>query len=335
MIQFVPKGIRPPGLVPAHPRVIYKTKRNNLTHEGRIGRIDRIETLEAFGQFSRRFHAHRPRLHPEEAAYLHNNGFLPDKGALYGFPREDMDSYLSDFQADILPMANGRYAAALSNRLMFWRLYGRILPLAPLVAAVQSGRRIAMNRTAAAGDILLARPMMTADRSAPLREDTPRDGGGDRCILALPGLPEEVRVLRVLVLYNPKTRLPEVHAAVALTGPLTALDQPGTALTSRRVDTETGIAGPALRFVRGAVGAAECVDRSSQALPEWWAMVRDLTAGLAVLPVPAVMQFDVIPGRDGVLVIDATDRVDPAAFQVHGPLMGSRTAVEFLREFGV
>ncbi len=348
MSMFVPGGVRPPGLFPAEPRVIYQTKRKNLTHEGRIGRLDRTETLNAFRDFSHAFHAHRPRLEPELGGYLHNHGFLPDKGALFGLSPELIDpenpdehsdwlgQYLSDFQAAILPLANGRYAPAGSNRLFQWRLQRRVLPLAPLVGSRQSGRVIRHGATEGA---ILSRGMNTGREGLPAWHDAlPGAGTGDdddRVYIGVPCGQEAVEVTRIAVLHDPQAKLPFVLGAALLTGPLDALDAPGSAMECRRIDPETGMAGASRRFERGAVAAPETVDENSRIVPGWWPAVTAVLSGLRQLPVWAVIQLDVIDTAEGPMVVDLTDRLDVAALQLDGPVMGAEAAIRFVKEFGV
>lgn len=338
---FVPKGIRPPGVFPGAPRVIYKTKRKNLTHGSRLQRIDQMETLTAFRRFSERFHRHRPRLSPEESGYLHGHGFMPDKGALYGLPRDDVDSYLSDFQVAIMPLANGLHAAAVANRLLFWNLYSRLMPMASLAGSFQSGRPV-IRIPEDAGRVLLMRPMMTTDETPATWTQAPDKAGHDRILLDIPGGQECGSVTRMLVLCDPDTNMPTIVAAVALEGPPGSHDGTGATVCSRSIDPGTGLAGASLRFQRGKVAAPEQSDNRTQVeVSGWWAMVRDVTAGLAQLPMAAILQIDLIDwpdpetGAQGCLVVDVTDRIDAAAFQVHGPLMASPPCIRFIREFGV
>jgi len=343
--QFIPNGSRPSGVVPAVPRVIYKTKRNNLTHEGRIGRIDQVETLNAFRRFSHAFNAVRPRLDPAQAGFLHNNGFLPDRGALYGLaapatPEQaetaaPLDPWLSDFQASILPLANGRYGPVLANRLFYWRLYGKTLPLAPLVGAVEHGRLMRWRKDVSGQ--LLSRPMYTTQTDAPAFEQSPQAQGADRVVLDIPPQDDVSRVTRMLVLYDPKTRSPVIVHAVLLEGALATLDQSGSTLTSRRIALETGMAGPALRFTRGVAQPPKETDPEGTLLPNWWSMMLGVTSGLTRLPVGVVVQVDLLRNAEGTgtVIVDATDQIDVAGHQVHGPIMGSQSAVRFIREFGV
>lgn len=345
MSNFLPKGLRPPGLVPAVPRVIYQTRRKDLTHEGRIGRIDTPETLAAFHRFSRQFNAWRPRLPPEEAAPLHNRGFLPDKAALFGAALADPaegDRYLSDLQAMVMGLVNGARQAALSNRLLFWQLHKDSLPLAELAGSVQRGRLILRPGQDPAGPFL-SRPMQAGDDSpgTSLDDLSALDAEGPaRIALRLPRDWPKLRLLRLLVIHDPKSRLPVVLGAVAI--PLAEdlapwqVDQPGAVLRVARIDPETGFCSPYAAMIRASMdpppglGATE-----APAVADWWALRIAVTAGLARMPMIGAVQLDVLETGACGVVIDATDRPDTAALQRHGPLMGSAMAVDFLREFGL
>ncbi|WP_282027058.1 hypothetical protein [Limimaricola cinnabarinus] len=339
MTIYVPKGIRPPGVFPTAPRVIYKTKRKNLSHAGRIGRIDRFETLSAFRAFSHAFQAHRPRLAPDLAGYLHNAGFLPDKAALYGLPDDRLDSFLSDFQVAILPMANGHTAPALSNRQIFWRLYNGLLPLAPLVGTADRGGVHPVAAGAAEGPIL-ARASTAAVTRTTLHARLPDNAGmsAEQIFLRLPaGQETGARLLRLAIVFDPGEKLPFVAGAVLLEGALDTLDDPGATLVSRGIDPETGEAGQAWRMTRGATTPPEPVpaEQAPRPVGEWWSTLMPLLAGLRRLPVFSVLQLDILETAGGPLVIDATERLDAATQQVHGPLMKSAATVRFIREFGV
>ncbi|MEY8841148.1 hypothetical protein AB9K41_19140, partial [Cribrihabitans sp. XS_ASV171] len=279
---------------------------------------------------------------------LHNHGFLPDKGALFGLSPEMIDpdkpddhaewlgQYLSDFQSAVLPLANGRYAAAGSNRLFQWRLHRRVLPLAPLVGSRQAGRVIRHGFTE--GPILsLSMDTGGAGLSA-WHEDLPEASTTDddnRVFVSVPCGDETVEITRIAVLHDPRTKLPFVAAAAVLKAPLDMLDAPGATVECRRIDPESGMAGACRRFARGAVAAPETVGEESRIVPGWWPAVTAVLAGLRQLPVWAVIQLDVMDTAEGPLVVDMTDRLDVAALQLEGPMMGTEAAIRFVKEFGV
>lgn len=343
MSLFMPKGIRPPGLFPDAPRVIYKTVRKSLSHEARIERVDGLATLQAFHAFSREFHARRPRLAPDLAAPLHNCGFLPDKGVLFDLANPDRaDRYLSDFLARVLPLVNGTRQAAIQDRLVFWRLYQSLLPMAELVGTVRDGR---MTMAAGQDDAgpFLTRPAMTADSGdaqlhAHLSDITGE--GEPRIVLRLPEQAVTVRLLRIAVIHDPATRLPEIIGAVAIplddSLPLWAVDRPGVALKVALVDPDTGFCSPYGAMVRDSLDPPPEVEtETAPNVANWWAIRFVLTVALARLPLIGAAQFDVLETGDSGVVIDATDRLDTATLQRHGPIMGGEAAIRFLREFGL
>lgn len=343
MTLFLPKGMRPPGLHPAAPRVIYKTVRKNLSHEGRIGRIDRLETLNEFHAFSEDFHARLPRLDPEQAGSLHNRGFLPDKGALFDLDDPGRaDQYLSDLQARILPLVNGTRQAALQNRLLFWRLYRASLDMAALVGSVQSSR-LALSEDADLPGPFLIRPALTSDATPPLCHADLSDidcDGPERIILRMPQWQAGQRVLRVAVIHDPGTGLPVILGAVAF--PLTdtlgpwQIDGAGAMLRVARIDPETGLCGPYGVMVRDSLTPPPQADPDpAPPVANWWALRIALTGALARVPLLGIAQFDILETADSGIVLDATDRLDTASLQRHGPLMSSDVAIRFLREFGL
>lgn len=343
MTVFLPKGTRPPGLYPAVPRVVYKTLRKNLTHEGRIGRIDRMDTLREFHTFSEAFHAWRPRLDPEVAGPLHNRGFLPDKAALFDLSSRDRAAqYLSDFQARILPLVNGARQAAIQNRLFFWRAHRALMPMADLVGSTD-GRRLVMVRDADSGGPFLIRPVLTADPAVPVCRDS-IDGVETertaRIILRLPEWRAGQRLLRVAVMHDPATRLPVVVGAVAfgLTDDLGPwqVDTQGVTLRAAQIDPETGLCGPYGGLVRGSLLPPPPVDPDpAPPVMNWWMIRIALVTALARLPLVGVAQFDILETAGDGIVLDATDRLDTAGLQRHAPLMGSNVAIRFLKEFGL
>lgn len=335
---------RPPQVFPAAPRVVYRVPRDVLSHEGRIRRIDRVDTLGAFRDFSEAFHARDPGLPTTLRAYLHNHGFLPDKAALYALPNESLDDYLSDFMVTLLPMANGLCAVALRDRRLFWQLYRGLLPLAPVAGLVLGGALVGKNPVPPSAR-LLARPLMAGGGEAsetsfyPSLDDVPRDRG-DLVVLAWPeSAAESNGLLRLVFVHDHRTDSPVVLGAALLHGDPTALDQPGACVLTSQVDVVTGIVGPARVFGRD--GAAPPVTNvpgalaRHRALAVWPGLVTTLVTGLLRLPIGVVGQLDIVLTAQGPVVVDATDRLDAAVFQVHRPLLASPMAKAFVREFGL
>lgn len=328
---------RPPYVFPAAPRVVYRTTRADLSHEGRIKRIDQTATLTAFRAFSDDFQAQDSLTDPELRARLHNRGFLPNRSALYDMPDAALEDYLSDFLVRLLPMANGHCAIALQDRRLFWQLYHGLLPLAPMAGMVLGGR---LRLQGTHDGPVLARALMS-NASSPLpafyprAEDVPRDQG-DLVLISCPRNSETPRgILRLAFIHDHKADRPTLLGAVFLHGTSDRVDHPEAQVLSAPVALSSGIAGPARAFCRktGQRGATGAI--SAFVLPPWARLVSDLTEGLLRLPIGVVMQMDLVLTPEGPVVIDATDRLDAPAYQVHGPLMASPEAQAFLREFGL
>ena len=328
---------RPPHVFPAAPRVVYRTARIDLSHEGRIKRIDRAETLASFRAFSDAFHARDTLTDPALRTYLHNHGFLPDKAALYGLPNAALDDYLSDFLARLLPMANGHCAIALRDRRLFWQLYRDLLPLAPMAGMVLGGR---LHLQGAHDGPVLARALMSDAPAPPPAlypgpEDAPRDQG-DLVLIGWPKSSDTARgILRLAFIHDHQADRPALLGAVFLHGAPDHVDHPEAQLVSAPVALASGIAGPARAFCRKTGQREDAGAIPAFVLAPWGRLVSDLTEGLLRLPIGVVLQLDVVLSPQGPVVVDATDQLDAPAYQRHGPLMASPEARAFLREFGL
>ncbi len=328
---------RPPYVFPAAPRIIYRTAREDLSHEGRIKRIDRPETLTAFHAFSDAFHARDTLTDPALRAYLHNHGFLPDKGALYGLPNDALEDYLSDFLVRLLPMANGHCAVAMRDRRLFWQLYHDLLPLAPMAGMVLGGT---LHMQGAHDGPVLARALMS-DAPAPPPAFYPRPEGaprdqGDLLLIGWPQSSDTARgILRLAFIHDHQADRPTLLGAVFLHGAPDCVDHPEAKLVSAPVALTSGIVGPARAFCRKTGQRGDAGAIPAFVLPPWARLVSDLTEGLLRLPIGVVIQMDLVLTPAGPVVVDATDRLDAPAYQVHGPLMASPEARAFLREFGL
>lgn len=110
-------------------RVIYKTRRNtDLSHLGRVKRLEHHEGVQAWREFSRTFRAQQGSLAQQEAEYLHNRGFLPNRKRLYKLPDARIDAYLSDLQATLLAQTNGPMQPLLESIELQWQLYNQRIP---------------------------------------------------------------------------------------------------------------------------------------------------------------------------------------------------------------
>ncbi|AQU81872.1 MULTISPECIES: hypothetical protein [unclassified Halomonas] len=111
-------------------RVIYKTRRSaDLSHLGRIKRLDHIEGVQIWREFSHTFREQQGNLAQQEAEYLHNRGFLPNRKRLYKLPDTRVDAYISDLQASLLAQTNGPMQPLLENAELQWQLYNQRIPM--------------------------------------------------------------------------------------------------------------------------------------------------------------------------------------------------------------
>lgn len=113
-----------------HHRVIYKTRRSaDLSHIGRVKRLDHSEGVQIWREFSHAFRAQQGSLHQQEAEYLHNRGFLPNRKRLYKLPDTRVDAYISDLQVSLLAQTNGPMQTLLENTELQWQLYNHRIPM--------------------------------------------------------------------------------------------------------------------------------------------------------------------------------------------------------------
>ncbi|CAM3453857.1 hypothetical protein [Halomonas casei] len=131
----------------ANHRVIYKTRRNaDLSHLGRVKRLEHSEGVQVWREFSHTFRAQQGSLAQQDAEYLHNRGFFPNRKRLYKLPDTRVDAYISDLQASLLAQTNGKMRTLLENTNLQWQLYNQRIPMVP--------KAIINNRTALAGPML-------------------------------------------------------------------------------------------------------------------------------------------------------------------------------------
>ena len=111
-------------------RVIYKTRRSaDLSHVGRIKRLNHSEGVQIWREFSHSFRAQQGSLAQQDAEYLHNRGFLPNRKRLYKLPDTRIDAYISDLQASLLAQTNGPMQPLLENTELQWQLYNQRIPM--------------------------------------------------------------------------------------------------------------------------------------------------------------------------------------------------------------
>lgn len=361
--NHLPRPTRPPGLVPP-PRVVFRTRRKDLSHQNRVKRLDGMRNLADWQEFSDRFIRSSGSLDAEISAYLIDRGFDADKSRLYSLPQEDVDDYLSDLQVRLLPYANGADGPILENRQLFRQAFHGLLPFAPLVAVVAGGKVVSSPASAklSADEANWVLPTVhtSGERmyidtvAAELVSPTQRvpcpdiwaalaDAGTDALVVRCPGSAGLLDRLRVFVVRDPRSADPMVMAAVVAartpaSGPFDTLE---SGAISAWVDLETGTVSAAKHLVDGApedVDASMCptdLPLIGRAVPHWWEVQHQIHQALLRLPMFSVLQVDFSVGGAEPMVVDATARVEAAEFQVHGPIMGSQVCRRLMREYGL
>lgn len=358
----VPRAARPPGMVPP-PRVVFRTRRKDLSHQNRVKRLDGERNLVEWQAFGDRFIREAGSLDSETAAYLIERGFDTDKGSLYSLPREDVDDYLSDLQVRLLPYANGADAPIVEHRQLFRQVFNDLLPWAPVLAVVAQGNVVGSVpvRNAGTEDMLWILPtvhgqiermymdavsgeILTPDRSISCTDPWSALGETemDAIVVQCPGPVGTLDRLRTFIVRDPLTSEPIVVAAVvavrtAASGPF---DTIASGAISAEVDVATGAIVTAKRVIDGApvdVDASETTVQAAlgQAVPHWWEVQYLIRQALLRLPLFSVLQMDFSIGGSTPLVVDATARVNAAEFQIHGPLMADRVCRRLMREYGL
>lgn len=355
----VPRPSQPPGLIP-RPRVVFRTRRKNLSHENRVKRLDGMGNLAEWYDYADRFIRESGSLDAEAAAYLIDRGFDADKSRLYALPREDVDDYLSDLQVRLLPYANGADAPILENRQLFRQVFRGILEFVPLVATIVNGEIADRSNQPELSDREIYRvlplthwtgrksyldvstgELFSADGKVPCRDifGTLREMNLNALVLGAPRS-EIFGDVRVFVVRDPKSALPKIIAAVvSLPTPSSwPLDSIGSGAISASINVETGTISSVKRLVDGAPADAGSGSGSTligQAVPHWWELQHQIYQALLRLPMFSVLQVDFCVAGERPLVVDATARVDAAEFQIHGPLMGTQVCRRLMREYGL
>jgi hypothetical protein len=293
---FVEAPCRPVGLKP-RPQAIFRTRRTDVTHLGRVERLDGEAKLQLWRGFADAFIRARPRLPPETAAYLLHRGFSHGRHVLYDFPNDAVEDYLSDLQVMLLPLVNGRDAIVLEDRPLFRQVFGNYLPLAP-------------------------------QASAPTDRPDHSPGNGSRIRVVVLRSPETHRPEILAAVYSLATQASgpsafvELGAVGARIDPVSGACDRAILLSEgekRRVDRHPDDGAPILGL----------------AVPGWPSILDRILHAFSVLPMFSFVQLDLAPTEDGLAVTDAKSRCDAAEFQVHGPLMASPAAKAFLREYGL
>jgi hypothetical protein len=78
----------------------------------------------------------------DQAAWLYDQGFLPEKVDLYDFETHDIALYLSDVQRWMTREVNGPYAIVFNNKILFTQVFRNFCAVAPVNAIWRGGRII-------------------------------------------------------------------------------------------------------------------------------------------------------------------------------------------------
>lgn len=373
--RFVPSPFAPPGLEPT-PRVIYRTRRKELSHIKRVGRLEGEAKLGVWRELADGFIRSRPMPPAQTAGYLLERGFAADRALLYDLPNDQVEDYLTDLQVALLPGANGKDSIVLENRVLFSQVFGNVLPFARRLCSIRDGHYVPMGGSPGL-DVVAARESgwlhafpaeaetaegiwvdlaarliygaagvrPYSDLAEALLEDgrdllVVEDPGPHGPIAASGGQP--ANRLRLFILRSADTHLPEPSGAVysIATGNSSPLLSVRGGAISASVNLDSGRLNNAIAIVDGFkvhtdshLGTGAPI--VGEAIPEWERIVAAVQQAMRIIPMFAVVQFDLALTPGGFVVLDAKSRCDAPEFQVHGPLMGSLRAQSFLREYGL
>ncbi|MGP9497492.1 MULTISPECIES: hypothetical protein [unclassified Halomonas] len=268
-------------------RVIYKTRRSvDLSHVGRVKRLEHFEGVQTWREFSHTFRGQQGSLSQQEAEYLHNRGFLPNRKRFYKLPDTRVDAYISDLQVSLLAQTNGSMQPLLENTELQWQLYSQRIPM-------------------------VANPVMTKQ--------------------AQPTGP----VLKVILIMDP-AGAGLVPLAVVATKKATAATV-GMAL-SMQLSPNSGRTRSVVRFNTSGtiVGPRKPVPWEKYRYKAAWQQAsKDIIFPIQKESLYSFVQVDIDISTPNPMLIRLAAAPTVEDFQVHGPLMQSQTAIDFMREFGI
>lgn len=264
-------------------RVIYRTRRSHdVSHLGRAKRLDSQPGVEVWRAFSQAFRQSANGLAQDDAEYLHNRGFMPNRKRLYRLPNQGVDAYLSDLQVELLPLANGCAHQVLATPALQAQLYQRRLPMMPL-NEVERG----------------------------------------------------TWQLKVLLIIRPGTAHLVPLAAVMFRDANASLA--GMALSINLSVNSGRIKGVARYHREGKWLSLHCPSpwKRYRFRSLWQRCKHSFLPVLAQSTQAAFIQanFDVSAKQLRLIRLHSKPQIE--AFQVHGPIMGGETAIDFLREYGL
>lgn len=113
-------------------------------HRELIAGLTGADALALYKRFTLDFHADPDLddLTEEEANFLYERGFLPEKKRLYNLDSNNIDSYLSDMQRWLTRLVNGPYSIVFNNKVLFTQVFGRYCKVPEIIAICRNGRVI-------------------------------------------------------------------------------------------------------------------------------------------------------------------------------------------------
>lgn len=350
------------------PRLIGQDPHRLLTHAERAGWIGgKRELLAVWRDYAEDFIRSRPMLPVEERRWLMSHGFDKDAAWLYGLPGEHAESYISSLQSRLMPQINGLDSPLLANRALFMQTFRDQLPW-PVPLAQAIGGRLLRNEAGVADWLAMAegrrsciRPAFVSSGpvsifpagSSPLaswlggEQSLSMDNAStqDNQLMGLApvsewlGESERVRSHRfkLLLLRAPRSRKFSLIAACLVLGSQNGTFEDDT--VSVQIDPTSGQPqGAVQRYPERVVARLEearwgdCRLPSTPA-PGWADFTGQLLESLNGLPLLEWLQVEADLSTDGFTLLDATDNLDSAAYQVHRPLMDSKLCQRFMMEY--
>ncbi|MDN3557469.1 sugar-transfer associated ATP-grasp domain-containing protein [Halomonas maura] len=113
-------------------------------HRHFMANLSGVERLSLLKRFTLDFHADPDlgKISEEQAEFLYERGFLPEKIRLYGLNRDNIDLYLSDVQRWLTRLVNGPYSIVFNNKVLFTQVFGRYCRVPGIIAIFRNGRAI-------------------------------------------------------------------------------------------------------------------------------------------------------------------------------------------------
>ncbi|MBF8223903.1 sugar-transfer associated ATP-grasp domain-containing protein [Halomonas sp. 328] len=167
MLSLSPtKPVLPPQAMPPTMPVVEGLPKDH--HRLFMANLSGTEALALHKRFTLDFHADPDleKITAEQAEFLYERGFLPEKIRLYGLGPDNVDLYLSDVQRWLTRLVNGSYSVVFNNKILFDQVFGKHCQVPRTIATFRNGRVVTHGKTwerVASGQsepmILVAKPL--------------------------------------------------------------------------------------------------------------------------------------------------------------------------------